>query len=323
MKLATYKDGSRDGQLVVVSRDLGSAHYATGIANSLQQVLDDWAYLAPLLQDLSVQLNAGRARHAFAFDPRQCMAPLPRAYQWIEAQAYPPIGPAAESAHPLLQQGASDDLSGACDDLVATSQALELDFAAGLAVVTGDVARASSSEAALAEIRLLMLANSVCLHALIGNGYLPSHPNTAFSPVAVTPDELGDAWQKGRVHLTLQTLCNGRKVGLCDTGPAMRWDFGQLIAYAARARQLRAGSIIGSGAVRPAASPSKAKSRNHWAQGYCSIADKRAQEILQDGQAQTPFLQFGDSIRIDLKGKDGHSVCGAIDQNVTPASPFP
>ena len=338
MKLATYKDGTRDGQLVVVSRDLGWAHYASGIASRLQQVLDDWAFLAPQLQDLSAQLNAGRAPHSFAFDPAQCMAPLPRAYQWISASACPhhrerslQVHPSREGtaaadldASPPLHQGASDDFLGPCDDIVVPSEALGIDFAAEVVVITGDTPRGATPEQALSGIRLVLLANAVGLQHLMqaeqarGSGLFQSRPATAFSPVAVTPDELGDAWQQGRLHLALQTSWNGRKVGMGDVAPAMAWHFGQLIAHAARTRKLRAGTLLGSGTVSHAG-VADAKGRMQWPQGYHSIADKRCMESLQDGQPSTPFMAYGDTVRIEVRGKDGHSVFGAIDQALAEA----
>ena len=323
MKLATYKDGSRDGQLVVVSRDLSTAHYPTGIASRLQQVLDDWTFLAPQLQDLSVQLNAGRARHSFAFDPRQCMAPLPRATQWLGAVA--PAPQASTSSTPLMYQGASDDFLGACDDVQVASEALGIDFGAEIAVITGDVRRACTPEQALGSVRLLMLANAVCLRQWLltelerGWGPLQSRPATAFSPVAVTLDELGSAWHSGRLQLALQSSWNGRKVGLSDAGAGMPWHFGQLIAHAAHTRALRAGTIVASGTVRSPAVPGS-KGHTDWPKGYHCIADKRAIETLQDGQPSTDFLRFGDTLRIEMKGADGQSLCGAIDQAIAPVS---
>jgi fumarylacetoacetate (FAA) hydrolase len=262
MKLATYKDGSRDGQLVVVSRDLSTAHYATGIASKLQQVLDDWNFLAPQLEDLYTTLNQGKARHAFPFDPAQCMAPLPRAYQWADGSAY--INhvelvraarnsevPASFYTDPLMYQGGSDDFIGPCDPVVCASEAFGIDFEAEIAVITGDVPMQTSADDAIESVRLLLLANDVSLRNLIpaelgkGFGFLQSKPATAFSPVAVTPDELGDAWQGGRVHLTLQSTWNGRKVGMCEAGPEMTFHFGQLIAHICKTRNVRAGSIVG------------------------------------------------------------------------------
>jgi len=325
MKLATYKDGSRDGQLVVVSRDLSQAHYASGIATRLQQVLDDWNFLSPQLEDLYTTLNHGRARHAFEFDPRLCMAPLPRAYQWADGSAY--INhvelvrkargaevPESFYTDPLMYQGGSDDFLGPCDPIVCASEEWGIDFEAEIAVVTGDVAMGSTPEQSLESVRLLMLANDVSLRHLIpaelakGFGFFQSKPATAFSPVAVTPDEMGDAWQGGRVHLTLQSTWNGKKVGLCEAGPEMTFHFGQLIAHICKTRNVRAGSIVGSGTV----------SNKDWSRGYSCIAEKRAIETIEEGAPKTDFMKYGDTIRIEMKGKDGHSLFGAIEQAVAP-----
>lgn len=328
MKLATYKDGSRDGQLVVVSRDLSTAHYATGMAGTLQQALDDWNFVAPQLEDLSATLNHGRARHAFAFDPKQCAAPLPRAYQWADGSAYinhvELVRRSRESAvpesfyhDPLMYQGGSDDFLGPCDPIVCRTEDHGIDFEAEVAVVTGDVPMASTPEQALEGIRLLMLANDVSLRRLIpdelakGFGFFQGKPATAFSPVAVTPDELGDAWHDGRVHLVMQSTWNGRKVGMCEAGPEMTFHFGQLIAHICKTRNVRAGSIVGSGTV----------SNKDWANGYSCIAERRAIETIEDGKASTDFMKFGDTIRIEMKGLDGQSVFGAIDQTVAPLQP--
>jgi fumarylacetoacetate (FAA) hydrolase len=326
MKLATYKDGSRDGQLVVVSRDLSLAHYAANTATRLQQVLDDWNFLSPQLQDLYETLNSGKARHAFAFDPQLCMAPLPRAYQWADGSAY--INhvelvrkarntevPESFYSDPLMYQGGSDDFLGACDPAVFASEDFGIDFEAEVAVVTGDVAMGCTPDEALEAVRLVMLANDWSLRQLIpaelakGFGFFQSKPATAFSPVAVTPDELGDAWQGGRVHLTLQSTWNGRKVGMCDAGPEMTFHFGQLIAHVCKTRNVRAGSVVGSGTV----------SNKDWSHGYSCIAEKRAIETIENGQPSTEFMKFGDTIRIEMKGRDGQSVFGAIDQAVVSA----
>ena len=333
MKLATYKDGSRDGQLVVVSRDLSTAHYATGIASKMQQLLDDWNFIAPQLHDLSVTLNHGKARHAFAFDPAMCMAPLPRAYQWADGSAYinhVELVRAARNSEvpdtfytdPLMYQGGSDDFIGPCDDVVVPSEDFGIDFEAELAVVTGDVPMGSTPEQALDGIRLIMLANDVSLRNLIppelakGFGFFQSKPATAFSPVAVTLDELGDAWQGGRVHLTMQSTWNGRKVGMCDAGPDMTFHFGQLIAHIAKTRNVRAGSIVGSGTVSNRGV--EVKGKKDWPKGYSCIAEKRAIETILDGQPSTAYMKFGDTIRIEMKGKDGQSLFGAIDQTIAP-----
>lgn len=333
MKLATYRDGSRDGQLVVVSRDLSTAHYATGIADRLQQVLDDWGFLSPQLQDLYETLNGGKARHAFPFDPRMCMAPLPRAYQWADGSAY--INhvelvrrargaevPASFYEDPLMYQGASDELLGPCDDVVVPSEDFGIDFEAEVAVVTGDVRMGSTPEQALEGIRLVMLANDVSLRNLIpaelakGFGFFQSKPATAFSPVAVTLDELGPAWDRGRVNLTLQSTWNGRKVGLCEAGPEMTFHFGQLIAHICKTRNVRAGSIIGSGTVSNKGI--EVDGRPQWPNGYSCIAEKRAVETILDGAPSTGYMKYGDTIRIEMKGLDGQSLFGAIDQRIAP-----
>jgi len=334
MKLATYKDGSRDGQLVVVSRDLATAHYATGISERLQHALDDWNFLSPQLQDLYDTLNHGKARHAFAFDPTRCMAPLPRACQWADGSAFinhvelvraarTSEVPASYYTDPLMYQGGSDDFLGPCDDVVVPSEDFGIDFEAEIAVVTGDVPMCATPEQALEGVRLLMLANDVSLRQLIpgelakGFGFFQSKPATAFSPVAITPDELGDAWQGGRVHLTLQSTWNGRRVGLCDAGPEMTFHFGQLIAHMCKTRNVRAGSIVGSGTVSNRGVEGKG-GRMEWPKGYSCIAEKRAIETIQDGQPSTEYMKFGDTIRIEMKGKDGLSLFGAIDQKIAP-----
>ncbi|MDN8613006.1 fumarylacetoacetate hydrolase family protein [Variovorax ginsengisoli] len=335
MKLATLKDGSRDGQLVVVSRDLASAHYATGIASRMQQVLDDWGFMSPQLQDLYDALNAGRARHAFPFDPAQCMAPLPRAYQWADGSAYlnhvelvrkarNAEVPASFYSDPLMSQGGSDDFIGPCDPVVVASEAFGIDFEAEIAVVTGDVRMGATAAQALDGIRLVMLANDVSLRNLIpaelakGFGFFQSKPATAFSPVAVTPGELGEAWQGGRVHLPLQSTWNGRKVGMCDAGEEMTFHFGELIAHIAKTRNVRAGSIVGSGTVSNKGV--EKKGRMEWPKGYSCIAEKRCIETIQDGQPSTEFMKYGDTIRIEMKDADGQSVFGAIDQEVVAAA---
>jgi len=323
MKLASYKDGSRDGQLVVVSRDLATAHYATGIATRLQQVLDDWSFLSPQLEDLYTTVNQGRARHAFPFDPKMCMAPLPRAYQWADGSAF--INhvelvrkarnaevPESFYTDPLMYQGGSDDFLGPCDDIVVPSEKMGIDFEAEVAVITGDVLMGTSPDEALEGIRLLMLANDVSLRNLIpaelakGFGFFQSKPATAFSPVAVTPDEVGSAWSGGRLNLAVQSTWNGKRVGLCDAGPEMTFHFGQLIAHICKTRNVRAGSIVGSGTV----------SNKDWTRGYSCVAEKRAIETIEVGEPKTEFMKFGDTIRIEMKGLDGQSVFGAIDQAV-------
>ncbi|HEU4460358.1 MAG TPA: fumarylacetoacetate hydrolase family protein [Methylibium sp.] len=323
MKLATLKDGSRDGQLIVVARDLGLAHHASGIATRLQQLLDDWNFLAPQLQDLYETLNSGKARHAFAFEPAQCMAPLPRAYQWADGSAY--INhvelvrrargaevPESFYTDPLMYQGASDDFLGPRDDAPFASADWGIDFESEIAVVTGDVACGTAPDDAIDQVRLLMLANDWSLRNLIpaelakGFGFLQSKPATAFGPVAVTPDEIGAAWRGGRVHLSVESRWNGQRVGLCEAGPEMTFHFGQLIAHVAKTRRLAAGSIVGSGTV----------SNKDLSHGYSCIAEKRALEMIESGAPATPFMQHGDTIRIEVLGTDGQSVFGAIEQQV-------
>ncbi len=330
MKLATLKDGSRDGQLAVVARDLSQAHYATGIAGTMQQLLDDWNFISPQLEDLYAALNDGRARHAFAFDARLCMAPLPRAFQWLDGSAYlnhvalvrkarGAEVPASFHEDPLMYQGGSDDFLGATDDAVFASADGGIDFESELAVVTGDVAIGTAADSALEAVRLLMLVNDWSLRNLVpaelakGFGFLQSKPATAFGPLAVTPDELGAAWQGGRVHLALESRWNGQRVGLTEAGPEMSFHFGQLIAHAARTRRLRAGSIVGSGTV----------SNEDWAHGVSCIAEKRAIETIESGAPRTAFMQFGDTIRIEMLGRDGLSLFGAIDQRVAPLNHGP
>jgi fumarylacetoacetate (FAA) hydrolase len=274
------------------------------------------------LEDLYVALNQGRARHAFAFDPAMCMAPLPRAYQWAAGSAYlhhvelmhkalKAEMPTGLQTDPLVCQGGSDDFLGPCDDIVANPE-FGIDFGASIVAITGDVALGSTPEQALEGVRLLALANDVTLRELIpaelarGNGLFQSKPATAFSPVAVTPDELGDAWQGGRVHLVLESTWNGNKVGMCDAGPEMHFHFGQLISHICRTRDIRAGSIIGSGTV----------SNNDPSRGYSCIAEKRCLETLDENAPSTPFMRDGDAIRIEMKRSDGQSIFGAIDQKV-------
>ena len=328
MKFATYKDASRDGQLLVVSRDLSSAHYATGIANKLQQVLEDWNFMSPQLQDLYEMLNAGKARHAFPFEPWRCMAPLPRAYQWVSSAAFTHHValvrkalnvelPKSFKTEPLMVQGNGDSFSGPCDDVaVDDGKLLDIDFAAQVAVITGDLAVGASPDQALDGVRLLLLANDMSLRRLMsgepaqGSGLLQGKPATAFSPVAVTPEEVGDAWLQGRLHLTLQSTLNGRKVGMCEAGPEMSFHFGQLISRLCKTRKVSAGSIIGSGPV----------SNQDASHGYSCIAEKRALETIEDGKAKTRFMKPGDTIRIEVKGKNGQSVFGAIEQKIVAES---
>ena len=325
MKLATLKDGTRDGQLVVVSRDLRTAAIADAIVPTLQRALDDWTFYAPQLLDLSDSLNQGRARHSFAFDPKACMAPLPRAFQWADASAYVNHVELVRRARkaemppefwtdPLMYQGGSDDLLGPTDDIVCASEAYGIDFEAEVAVITTDVPMAVKPADALRHVRLLMLVNDVSLRNLIpaelgkGFGFFQSKPATAFSPVAVTPDELGDAWREGRVHRPMIVHWNGKKVGQPDCGTDMVFNFGELIAHAAKTRNVRAGSIVGSGTV----------SNKDTKRGYCCIAEKRCLETIEHGAPTTEFMKLGDSVKIEIFDEAGKSIFGSIDQGIAP-----
>jgi fumarylacetoacetate (FAA) hydrolase len=325
MKLATLKDGSRDGQLVVVSRDLKTAHFATDIAGTLQRALDDWAFHAPQLQDLYDALNAGRARHPFPFQPKDCMAPLPRAYQWADGSAYVNHVELVRKARgaemppefwtdPLMYQGGSDDFLGPQDDIVCASEAFGIDFEAEVAVITGDVRMGATPEQAGEGIRLVMLANDVSLRNLIpaelgkGFGFVQSKSATAFSPVAITPDELGEAWHDRKVHRPLTVHWNSKKVGAPDCGTDMVFDFGQLIAHICKTRNVRAGSIVGSGTI----------SNVDRSKGYCCIAEQRMIETIEGGQPVTAFMKYGDAVRIEMLDAQGQSIFGAIDQLVAP-----
>jgi fumarylacetoacetate (FAA) hydrolase len=323
MKLATLRDGSRDGQLVVVSRDLTLAHHAAGIVSRLQGALDDWSFIAPQLSDLYQTLNEGRARHAFAFDPALAMAPLPRAYQWADGSAYVNHVELVRKARgaemppsfwtdPLMYQGGSDDLLGPRDAIVCPSEEFGIDFEAEVAVITDDVAMGTAPREAAAQIRLLMLVNDVSLRNLIpaelakGFGFFQSKPATAFSPVAVTPEELGDAWRDAKVHRPLVVHWNDQQVGAPNAGDDMTFDFGQLIAHIAKTRNVRAGSIVGSGTV----------SNLDRSRGYCCIAEKRSLEMIESGAASTPFMKYGDRVRIEMFDVHDQTIFGAIDQAV-------
>jgi fumarylacetoacetate (FAA) hydrolase len=332
MKLATIKDGSRDGQLAVVARDLKTAHMADAIAPTMQAALDDWAFISPQLDALYLQLNAGQARRAIEFYPSACMAPLPRACGWAVGAAWPHHleldyrargveAPAWLLDEPLMAQGASGDLLGPCDDIVLAFEEWGIDFGAGLAAIVDDVPAAATPDEAHGRIRLLMLANDVSLRNLMGDelgkggGPLQSKPATGFSPVAVTPDELGDAWRGGKLHLRLRSSLNGNLVGQPDAGADMAFNFPQLIAHLCKTRRLRAGSIVGAGPV----SNKERSGRGAVAPGYSCIAQARSVETIADGAASTPFMRFGDTVRIEILEEKGKSVFGAIEQKLVKA----
>jgi fumarylacetoacetate (FAA) hydrolase len=323
MKLATLKDDTRDGQLIVVSRDLKTAVVADGIARTLQRALDDWSFIAPQLDELYRTLNEGRARRSFDFDPKQCMAPLPRAFQWADGSAYVnhvelvrkarnAEMPASFWEDPLMYQGGSDDFIGPTDDIELTHEEWGIDFEAEVAVITDDVPMGATPDQAFQQIRLLALVNDVSLRNLIpeelakGFGFFQSKPASSFSPVAVTPDELGGAWTDAKVHLPLRSVWNGKLVGQPNAGVDMVFNFAQLISHLVKTRNARAGTIVGSGTV----------SNKDAKKGYSCIAEKRCLETIADGRPTTGFMSFGDTIKIEMLDADGHSIFGAIDQTV-------
>ncbi|EIK95380.1 hydrolase [Pseudomonas sp. M47T1] len=325
MKLATMKDGSRDGQLVVVSRDLQRYVCARGVAATLQQAIDSWATSAPQLQALFGLLEEGRAPGVQPFDARQAMAPLPRAYQWCDGSAFLNHGTLMQKAFnldpiegveriALMYQGAGDDFHGARDDLALPSEAQGIDFEGEFVVLVDDVPLGCPADQAAAHIKLLLQVNDVSLRALApremltGFGFLQAKPSSSFAPVAVTPDELGTAWADARVQLPLQVQRNGAWFGH-PHGGEMNFSFAQLIAHAALTRRLGAGTLVGSGTV----------SNKDRSVGSACIAERRAIEMIEHGSPRTGFLQFGERVHMDVIGLDGQSVFGAIDQRVVAA----
>lgn len=334
MKLASYRDGSRDGQLIVVSRDLRTAHYATEIAPTLQRALDDWNFIAPQLQDLYDALNAGRATRPFEFSAGQCAAPLPRAFQWADGSAYVNHVELVRKARnaempetfwtdPLIYQGGSDDFLGPTDDIVCGAEAFGIDFEGEVAVITGDVAMGATPAEAADAIRLVLLANDVSLRNLIPNelakgfGFFQSKPASAFSPVFVTPDSLGDWWRDGKLHRKLMVDVNGAPFGRVEAGVDMTFDFGTLIAHAARTRALGAGTIVGSGTVSNRdAGGGPGKPIGEGGVGYCCLAEVRTVETILSGKPATPFLKRGDTVRIWAEDDRHHPIFGVIEQTV-------
>ena len=325
MKLATYRDGTPDGRLLVVSRDLRLAVDATAIARNLLAALERWDDVAPRLQALSDAVNGGRDVGAFAFDPARCMAPLPRTFQWCDASAFlnhgrlmerafntPPI-PDFETV-PVMYQGASDDFLGPHDDVPLPDEGLGIDFEGEFGVVVDKVPMGATPAQALAAVRLVVQLNDWSLRALgpremkSGFGFLQAKPSTSFAPVAVTPDELGDAWRDGRVHLDLQVEWNDTPFGH-PNGREMNFGFGELVAHAARTRRLGAGTIVGSGTV----------SNADRAVGSACIAERRVIEIIDHGEPRTGFMRFGDRVRMGARGAEGDAPFGIIDQRVARA----
>lgn len=332
MKLSSLKQG-RDGRLVVVSKDLTRATDAFFIVPTLQQALDDWEKVEPRLLDLAEQLEHGSVP-SFRFHEHDCASPLPRAYQWADGSAYVNHVELVRKARgaempqsfwtdPLMYQGGSDSFIGPRDPIPAADEAHGIDFEAEIAVITGDVPMGATPDEAAKAIRLVVLVNDVSLRNLIpaelakGFGFFQSKPSSTLSPVAVTPDELGDAWDGGRLHLPLLSTLNGQPIGKPNAGVDMTFDFPTLIAHAARTRPLGAGTVIGSGTVSnkdEGGGPGKPVADGGL--GYSCLAEQRTVETLLHGEARTPFMRFGDTIRIEMKDKAGHSIFGAIEQEV-------
>ncbi len=338
MKLATLKDGSRDGRLLVVSRDLTRAATVPHV-KTLQAALDDWDAVAPDLLALSEQLNSGKISGTLAFDATQCLSPLPRAYQWADGSAYVnhvelvrrarnAEMPTSFWTDPLMYQGGSDAFLAPTEPISAVSEEYGIDLEAEVAVVTGDVPMAATPEQAAKAIRLLMLVNDVSLRNLIPNelakgfGFFQSKPSSAFSPVAVTPDELGSDWRGGRLHRPLLSYLNGTPLGKPDAGSDMTFDFPTLVAHAAKTRPLGAGCIIGSGTVsNKGADGSPGKSIKEGGLGYSCLAEVRTIETILHGKPVTPFLRFGDTVKIEMRDAHGASIFGAIEQAVEAYKP--
>jgi fumarylacetoacetate (FAA) hydrolase len=337
MKLASLKSG-RDGRLVIVSRDLSRAVLASSIAPTMQAALDEWSGTAPALAARAEKLEAGLIA-AFPFREDACAAPLPRAYQWADGSAYvnhvalvrkarAAEIPASFWTDPLIYQGGSDCFLGPRDPIpLPGDESLGLDLEAEVAAVTDDVPMGTTPEAARAHVRLIMLANDVTLRRLVacevakGFGFFQSKPPSAFSPVAVTPDELGEAWDGGKLKLPLLSFVNGAFLGRPNAGVDMTFDFGALIAHAARTRPLSAGTIIGSGAVSNRGSDSgPGKPVAEGGAGYSCLAEQRVVETMLHGEPRTPFLKPGDTARIEMLDGEGASIFGAIEQTVTTRS---
>lgn len=337
MKLATLQNHTRDGQLVVVSRNLQHCVAVPDIAATLQQALDQWGSTEDKLREVYQALNSGDVPGAQAFITAHCESPLPRAYQWADGSAYVNHVELVRKARnaemppsfwtdPLMYQGGSDDFIGPCEDIPVPSESYGIDFEGEIAVVTDDVPMGISAQAARDKIRLVMLVNDVSLRGLIPNelakgfGFFQSKPASAFSPVAVTPDELGSDWHDAKLHLPLLSHYNDELFGKPNAGVDMTFDFGQLIAHAATTRNLGAGAIIGSGTVSNKQGTDFGTAISEGGVGYSCIAEVRMIETIRDGKPNTPFMKFGDRIRIEMLDSDGNSIFGAIDQRVVQAS---
>lgn len=328
MKLATIKNNTRDGQLVVVNKDLTKAVKVAEIAPTMQAAIDNWDKTSPLLAQVYNELNQGKRTDAFPFNSHDAMAPIPRAYHWADGSAYVTHVELVRKARgaelpesfwtdPLMYMGASDAFIGANDDIEIEDLSWGVDFESEVVVITDDVPAGTKAKDAREHIKLIALVNDVSLRNLIPGelgkqfGFYQSKPWTAFTPVAVTPDELGDAWKDAKLHLPLLSTLNNQLIGHPNAGIDMTFDFGQLIEHAAKSRSLMAGTVIGSGTVANQGSPT----------GSSCLAEVRCLEIIKDGKPSTPFMQYGDRIEIEMKNKEGESIFGKIDQKVTEYKP--
>ena len=326
MKLASLRDGSRDGLLLVVSRDLTRAVPVPRVAATLQAALDDWTQARPRLEQAAIELESGRAAGAFPFRPTEVLSPLPRAHHWVDGSAYVNHVELVRKARgaemppsfwtdPLVYQGGSDDFLAPCADAPFASEEQGIDLEAEIAVVTDDVPMGTAAADARRHVQLLMLVNDWSLRNLIpaelakGFGFYQSKPATAFSPVAVTPDELGADWDGGKVLLPLVSHVNGERLGHPEAGVDMTFDFPRLIEHVTVTRRLGAGTIVGSGTV----------SNYDRSRGSSCLAERRMLEQLEHGRPITPFLRYGDRVRIEMFDRSGASIFGAIDQRVVPA----
>lgn len=323
MKLASYNNGRRDGQLMLVSRDLTKTVAVPAIAHTMQQLLDGWDLLRPQLQELYDALNEGMLDNAQAFDEVKCLSPLPRAYQWADGSAYVNHVELVRKARgaempetfwtdPLFYQGGSDSFIAPKADIPLASEDWGIDFESEIAVITDDVPMGVSADNAAKHIKLLMLVNDVSLRNLIpgelakGFGFFQSKPSSSFSPVAVTPDELGVRWEDSKVHLPLITYLNGELFGRPNAGVDMTFNFSQLVSHVAKTRPLGAGAIIGSGTI----------SNYDRSAGSSCLAEKRMLEVIAEGKATTPFMRFGDTVRIEMLDDNDVTIFGSIDQKV-------
>ncbi|MCV2883147.1 fumarylacetoacetate hydrolase family protein [Aestuariibacter sp. AA17] len=333
MKLATLQNNTRDGQLVVVSRDLTKCVEVSDIATTMQNAIDNWSAVEPKLNDVYQRLNDEAIDGAMPFEQANCESPLPRAYQWADGSAYVNHVELVRKARgaempesfwtdPLMYQGGSDDFIGPRQDIPLPSDEWGVDFEGEVAIITDDVPMSVSVEEASKHIKLIMLVNDVSLRGLIpgelakGFGFFQSKPASAFSPVAVTPDELGDAWKDDKVCLPLLSTYNGNAFGKPEAGDDMTFNFAQLVAHAAKSRNLGAGAIIGSGTVSNKQGTEYGTSIEEGGVGYSCIAEVRMIETIRDGKPATPFMKFGDTIKIEMNDAAGNSIFGEINQTV-------